>query len=115
MTKIAFLRAWELTFRELRPPVSRHFQTPFLVGPRVTFGLLLGGPGATFGCLLGTFGILWGVLGALVRIFWVPLARLGCLWASSGTFLCTQGRRGGLSGQFCMFCVCVCGNVHVLL
>ena len=79
--KIAVLPAWELTFRELRAPISSDFQTPFLVGPRVTFGSLLGVPGVTLGGLWGTFGIPWGVLGALVRFFWVPLARLACLWA----------------------------------
>ena len=109
--KIAVLPAWELTFRELRSPISLDFQTPFLVGPRVTFGSLLGGPGVTLGGLLVIFGILWGVLGALVRIFWVPLARLGCLWAPS---LCTQGRRGGRSLRSFVYVLCVCFVVMCL-
>ena len=72
------------------------FPDTLLGGPRLTFGSLLDGPGVTLGGLLGTFGLLWGVLGALVRVFWEALARLGCLWASSGVFLRTQGFRGGL-------------------
>ena len=59
--------------------MAPNFQTPFSVGPRVTFDSLLGGPGVAFGCLVGTSWILWGVLGVLVRFFWVPLARLGRL------------------------------------
>ena len=39
------------------------------------------------GALWAPFGILWGLFGVLVSPFWVPLARLGCLWALSGTFL----------------------------
>ena len=79
----------EVHFWRIKAP---NFQT----FPRVTFGSLLGCPGVTLGNLLGTFGLLWGVLGALVRIFWVPLARLGCLWAPSAAFFCTQ-TAGGLS------------------
>ena len=51
--------------------MAPNFQTPFSVGPRVTFDPLLGGPGVAFGCLVGTSWILWGVLGVLVRLFWV--------------------------------------------
>ena len=95
--KIAVLLAWELTFRELRPPISRHFQTLFLVGPRLTFSSLLDGPGVTLGGLLESFRILWGALGALVRFFWVPLARLGCLLGSLWQLFATTGPQGGNS------------------
>ena len=57
--KIAILPTWELTFGELRPPISRHFQTLLLIGPRVTFGSLLESPG-------------------VIGVFWVIL--LGCPW-----------------------------------
>ena len=95
--KIAVLPAWELSFRELRPPISRHFQALSLVGPRLSFGSLLDGPGVTLGGPWGSFGILWGALGALVRFFWVPLARLGCLLGSLWQLFATTGPQGGNS------------------
>ena len=113
--KIVVLPAWELTFRELRPPISRHFQTLFLVGPRLSFGSLLDGPGVTLGGLWGSFGILWGALGALVRFFWVPLARLGCLLGSLWHLFATTGPQEGSSQFIFEYVVRFLDNVHIFV
>ena len=82
-SQIGVLPAWELTLGELWPPIPRHFQTSFLVGPRITFDSLLDSPGVTFGCLvgpLGSFEVFLASSGDSFGGLWLAWAVLGSLW-----------------------------------
>ena len=71
--KINVLRAWELTFGEFWLPIPRHFQAPFLGGPRVTFGSLL--------------AYFWVVQVSLLGVLWDLWDPLECAWRPRATLL----------------------------
>ena len=91
--EIAVLLAWELKSEETS---SRFYDLLVIWGfpEKASFGLSLffsfrsifAAFWVASGSLLALFGILWNLFGLLVSSLWVPLARLGCLWALSGTF-----------------------------